>query len=158
MSIILLNAKNIKYEKVINYLLLGFEEKDKNVNMKILLKHYENELKNTFPDSDRKQKIRYFIKILSECLNENDEKKGSVLKLATNQNKDDICSICTDEYKIKDEIILLQCSHFYHKICISKWVKIKDTCPYCRCTIKTVENTIDRCSINTQIIDECVIN
>jgi len=41
----------------------------------------------------------------------------------------DECIIC------KDEIILgitTSCNHSYHEECISEWLTIKNTCPYCR--------------------------
>lgn len=40
------------------------------------------------------------------------------------------CSICLE--KINSELVTLECGHSYHQECISKWLDIETTCPYCR--------------------------
>jgi hypothetical protein len=43
------------------------------------------------------------------------------------------CSICHDDLKnIKLAKCQLSCKHNFHKTCISKWFKIKLSCPCCR--------------------------
>jgi hypothetical protein len=39
------------------------------------------------------------------------------------------CSICLET---PDDCTQLKCGHVYHKECIHKWLKIKNTCPNCR--------------------------
>lgn len=39
------------------------------------------------------------------------------------------CPICLQDMKTKKT---LSCSHSFHKNCIDKWFKIKNTCPTCR--------------------------
>lgn len=42
---------------------------------------------------------------------------------------DNICSICLDHVKEPKE---LSCSHIFCKLCITNWLKIHKSCPYCR--------------------------
>ena len=57
--------------------------------------------------------------------------------LETTNNKDIVCSICLDnndndnlKYKLPN------CTHFYHKDCIDKWIKLhNNSCPTCRTVI-----------------------
>ena len=44
------------------------------------------------------------------------------------------CVICGEDIKENDELIKLNCpgKHFFHSICIKKWLKIKLSCPICR--------------------------
>lgn len=46
---------------------------------------------------------------------------------------DEICFICMDNYKINElKRILPNCSHYFHKKCVDKWLKKKASCPVCR--------------------------
>lgn len=45
------------------------------------------------------------------------------------------CSICQEEYKIKEFKRELECKHMFHKKCVDKWLKTHLTCPFCRCSI-----------------------
>jgi hypothetical protein len=43
------------------------------------------------------------------------------------------CSICLDDFKIKDKILTIPCSHYFHSKCIKEWLLEKDnTCPSCK--------------------------
>ena len=45
-----------------------------------------------------------------------------------NESRNAVCSICLES--ICDG--KLKCKHYFHDICIRKWFKNNDTCPYCR--------------------------
>lgn len=45
---------------------------------------------------------------------------------------DSTCSICQNEYKVKDKLHQLICQHFFHQQCLDTWLKIGNTCPVCR--------------------------
>ena len=48
---------------------------------------------------------------------------------------DEFCPICKDESengKIDEGVIIRNCKHAFHKICILEWFKISVSCPYCR--------------------------
>jgi hypothetical protein len=44
----------------------------------------------------------------------------------------DACPICFCEYSEGQELITLPCKHFFHKECISRWLKRDATCPMCK--------------------------
>lgn len=44
--------------------------------------------------------------------------------------KDDTCPICLSD-KTQD-VVMLECTHKYHKLCIIKWLKHKSICPICK--------------------------
>lgn len=55
-------------------------------------------------------------------------------------DKEDInCSICIDDYKENDILIMFLCDnvhpHHFHKKCCDEWLKISKTCPLCRTDI-----------------------
>lgn len=75
------------------------------------------------------------------CLKTNDEETResllnnySIEKYESGKKMNDICAICLEEFKTEDNIIRLNCSHYYHKCCVIKWFEIKyvNTCPICR--------------------------
>jgi len=44
-----------------------------------------------------------------------------------------ICSVCQEEVnEAGQELTQLSCSHRFHRRCIEKWLRQKDTCPTCR--------------------------
>ncbi len=71
--------------------------------------------------------------------NDNESLRNSLLtkiegkkNLYEKNEENDICSICLDEFKTKEKIITLDCSHYYHDQCITDWFKKDETCPLCR--------------------------
>ena len=52
-----------------------------------------------------------------------------------NKNMGKVCAICLEKFVIGKEILTLPCFHFYHCNCISKWMKIKRSCPICLSSI-----------------------
>ncbi|XP_030534179.1 E3 ubiquitin-protein ligase At1g63170 [Rhodamnia argentea] len=45
---------------------------------------------------------------------------------------DAVCCICLAKYANNDELRELPCSHFFHKECVDKWLKINALCPLCK--------------------------
>lgn len=43
----------------------------------------------------------------------------------------DVCSICLLDFRNEEKIHRLKCKHFFHKICIQDWRKVKKKCPLC---------------------------
>ena len=126
MSILILNEKNSKF---INK--LSKEEQSNTQFITKLIYHYYFKLYHTdIINIEKRHKLIYIIKILLECKKEN--RKGALLKIVTEKNKEDTCAICTEDYKLNDEILILQCNHIFHKSCISEWVLFKANCPCCR--------------------------
>ena len=51
------------------------------------------------------------------------------------------CSICMDNVEVGEEVTSLPCTHWFHKPCVTAWLKEHDTCPQCRAGItKMPEN------------------
>jgi len=54
-------------------------------------------------------------------------------KLSKNITTTENCSICFDEYKDTDNIMLLPCNHIFHPACINPWLsQHSHQCPLCR--------------------------
>ncbi|KAI1258874.1 hypothetical protein F5Y18DRAFT_433893 [Xylariaceae sp. FL1019] len=45
------------------------------------------------------------------------------------------CTICIDDVKLGDEVIVLPCKHWFHEECASLWLKQHNSCPVCRAAI-----------------------
>ncbi|KAJ6330077.1 hypothetical protein OIU76_008833 [Salix suchowensis] len=46
--------------------------------------------------------------------------------------EDAVCCICLAKFANNDELRELPCSHFFHKECVDKWLKINASCPLCK--------------------------
>ena len=53
------------------------------------------------------------------------------------------CRICLDEFNTSIKVVSLPCFHFFHKICIEKWIKNKKRCPLCNFEL-TKENLMEK--------------
>ncbi|CAI9091414.1 OLC1v1026445C1 [Oldenlandia corymbosa var. corymbosa] len=54
------------------------------------------------------------------------------------------CSICLGDYKDSDMLRLLpECGHLFHLGCIDPWLKLRPTCPICRCSSPVVTPLAD---------------
>ncbi|KAG4986387.1 hypothetical protein AAZX31_12G146500 [Glycine max] len=51
---------------------------------------------------------------------------------ASEEQENDSCIICQDEYKSQEKIGILQCGHEYHADCLKKWLLVKNVCPICK--------------------------
>ncbi|XP_014490044.1 probable E3 ubiquitin-protein ligase RHG1A [Vigna radiata var. radiata] len=91
---------------------------------------------------------------LSEWINDNSKRglsediitkhmqtKSYLLPENLGDQESDICIICQDEYKNKEEIGILQCGHEYHAECVKRWLHEKNVCPICKSKGLTIEKT-----------------
>ncbi|CAN6540219.1 unnamed protein product [Malus baccata var. baccata] len=63
--------------------------------------------------------------------------EGGVVAAGTEKERaisgeDAVCCICLAKYANNDELRELPCSHFFHKDCVDKWLKINASCPLCK--------------------------
>ena len=49
------------------------------------------------------------------------------------------CTICLMELSEGTDVILLPCEHIFHEKCITKWLKVHNTCPLCRYELLNVK-------------------
>jgi len=55
----------------------------------------------------------------------------------TSTNALEPCSICTDEFKVNEQVVMLPCLHGFHDNCIYSWLdNLKTTCPVCNFELK----------------------
>ncbi|OWM89102.1 E3 ubiquitin-protein ligase At1g63170 [Punica granatum] len=62
---------------------------------------------------------------------------GGVVAAGTERERiisgeDAVCCICLAKYANNEELRELPCSHFFHKECVDKWLKINALCPLCK--------------------------
>ena len=48
------------------------------------------------------------------------------------ENKITDCSICKEEFTLKDNARKIPCNHIFHEDCIVPWLKNRNSCPVCR--------------------------
>ncbi|KAK8491166.1 hypothetical protein V6N11_037930 [Hibiscus sabdariffa] len=74
--------------------------------------------------------------------------EGGVVAAGTEKERiisgeDAICCICLAKYSNNDELRELPCSHFMHKDCVDKWLKINASCPLCKSEVgENLQDTI----------------
>ena len=54
-----------------------------------------------------------------------------VAVIATQEEEENVCSICLDEFSSDDPIAETQCGHGYHLQCIMQWAQRSQECPLC---------------------------
>jgi hypothetical protein len=54
------------------------------------------------------------------------------------------CTICIDEMKKGEDVVILPCKHWFHEQCVVMWLKEHNTCPICRTPMETNPNNISQ--------------
>ncbi|XP_025075255.1 protein TRC8 homolog isoform X1 [Pogonomyrmex barbatus] len=54
---------------------------------------------------------------------------------------DDVCAIC---YQEMQSAKITQCNHYFHGVCLRKWLYVQDRCPLCHDILYKVENMQNR--------------
>lgn len=44
----------------------------------------------------------------------------------------DVCSICFVNLVNENTSIVTNCNHYFHRVCLRRWLSFKDTCPMCK--------------------------
>ena len=50
--------------------------------------------------------------------------------------KNSVCTICLEDFMEGEAVVLCPCKHCYHQQCIKDWLKMKNSCPMCKLTIR----------------------
>ena len=56
------------------------------------------------------------------------------IKILTEQQHADVCSICLDPH-IERAAFISICGHYFHNSCMERWLIEKNTCPLCNETV-----------------------
>ncbi|CAH2299445.1 RING finger 24 isoform X1 [Pelobates cultripes] len=43
----------------------------------------------------------------------------------------EMCAVCLEEFKPKDELGICPCKHAFHRKCLIKWLEVRKVCPLC---------------------------
>jgi hypothetical protein len=98
------------YSNVLNNLMGGFSRSGTNYNL-------NEDVKMILTDDEINK-----LKVM---------KKSEILDL--NRTEQHNCTVCLDEIKHEEDVIFLDCNHFFHKKCIETWFKnCSNKCPICR--------------------------
>ncbi|KAI8608775.1 hypothetical protein BC830DRAFT_1153866 [Chytriomyces sp. MP71] len=56
------------------------------------------------------------------------------------------CAICVEPFESNedDPAKLLPCKHIFHKKCITPWLKLHNTCPFCRFELQTDDTSYEK--------------
>ena len=71
----------------------------------------------------------------TNCIKSFRTKKKVTIKKIDSDDEDNLlneCSICLENYKKDDMIIILSCNHNFHDDCLKGWFKNNNSCPHCR--------------------------
>lgn len=74
--------------------------------------------------------------------------EASEAQLAT---LDDVCAICYQEMRSAK---ITRCSHYFHGVCLRKWLYVQDRCPLCHDILYKVESEKDSKSSSTHFDSE----
>lgn len=84
------------------------------------------------------ERIKSCLERLSFINNNNDNDDNNVNNNLTefiNKQKDSNnykeCVICLENMIYNEDLIMINCSHIYHKECIQKWLNRNSICPLC---------------------------
>lgn len=59
-----------------------------------------------------------------------------------NEEENNFCCICLQQYKIEENVIEMSCNHLYHSECIEEWLNNNPTCPICRTDVINENNNV----------------
>lgn len=64
---------------------------------------------------------------------------------------DDVCAIC---YQEMHSAKITRCNHYFHDVCLRKWLYVQDRCPLCHDTLYKVENMQNNKENNEAIAEQ----
>lgn len=100
----------------------------KKIRRHLMLKKEQRYLKSVAQKAIQKLKLR--------TIKKGDEEVGS---------ESHSCAVCIEGYNHGEVVMILTCSHFFHKSCVEPWLLEHRTCPMCKSNIlgvKTVDEEV----------------
>lgn len=67
------------------------------------------------------------------------------------ENLDDVCAIC---YQDMHSAKITKCKHFFHGVCLRKWLYVQDRCPLCHEILHLNDEKKDDVSLVAPVVDE----
>jgi E3 ubiquitin-protein ligase RNF139 len=65
------------------------------------------------------------------------------------RNFDDVCAIC---YQDLTTARITKCNHYFHGVCLRKWLYVQDICPLCHETLYNLNDTNDESDSRNDIL------
>lgn len=92
----------------------------------------ENLLEEVFPVDVADGIIDEFAYKKESGLSEEAIGRNLLSRTSRQEDLEDICSICQDNYGVRELIGKLRCGHEYHQDCIKDWLMVDNSCPLCK--------------------------
>uniref|UniRef100_A0A5F8GQB5 RING finger protein 24 n=2 Tax=Metatheria TaxID=9263 RepID=A0A5F8GQB5_MONDO len=74
----------------------------------------------------------YLIRLRHQAHKEFYAYKQVILKEKVKElNLHEICAVCLEDFKPKDELGICPCKHAFHRKCLIKWLEVRKVCPLC---------------------------
>jgi hypothetical protein len=51
---------------------------------------------------------------------------------ATAEAADTRCTVCMSLFRVGEEVVVTECGHLYHHVCIDRWFQQEESCPNCK--------------------------
>ena len=81
------------------------------------------------------ERIKYCIERVINNYNKDDNNDNNNLTEFINKQNNPKnykeCVICLENMKYNEDLIMINCSHIYHKECIQQWLNRNSICPLC---------------------------
>ncbi|XP_034958941.1 RING finger protein 24 isoform X2 [Zootoca vivipara] len=78
----------------------------------------------------------YLIRLRHQAHKELYAYKQVILKEKVKElNLHEICAVCLEEFKPKDELGICPCKHAFHRKCLIKWLEVRKVCPLCNMAV-----------------------
>ena len=76
-----------------------------------------------------------FVSLKSNDYNYDDNNDENMIIYQNKITSLNECIICLEDMKYNEDLILVKCSHIYHKECLEKWMVRRSVCPLCNIKI-----------------------
>jgi hypothetical protein len=97
---------------------------ENNVNSENFNLNFKEEIINLIVSKCDKREFKDFVKENNKKKNKKNKENSKI-----NENNKENCTICLQEFKITDVILILPCKHYFHFDCIKNWFDKNLTCP-----------------------------
>ena len=76
-----------------------------------------------------------------------DQRLDQFQKMRVDENDSTLerCQICLGDFMFGDKMVVLSCGHYYHKVCMIRWLDRNPSCPHCRKQFVFDDNFVYSC-------------